>query len=96
MRHDAAEQGVALGAQVAAAGVAGRSLCDYVAEKIWQPLGAETSAKWLLNPADGLELAAGGFNATVRDYARLGWMLANDGQALGRACLLYTSPSPRD
>ncbi|MDR7378302.1 CubicO group peptidase (beta-lactamase class C family) [Rhodoferax ferrireducens] len=71
-------------------GATGRSLCDYVAEKIWQPLGAETSAKWLLNPADGLELAAGGFNATVRDYARLGWMLANDGQAQGRAVL------PRD
>lgn len=71
-------------------GATGRSLCDYVAEKIWQPLGAETSAKWLLNPADGLELAAGGFNATVRDYARLGWMLANDGQAQSHAVL------PRD
>lgn len=68
----------------------GRSLCDYVAEKIWQPLGAQAAATWLLNPVDRSELAAGGLNATVRDYARLGWMLANDGQVQGRSVL------PRD
>jgi len=66
-------------------GATGQSLCDYVAEKIWRPLGAEAAASWLLNPADQLELAQGGLNATVRDYARLGWMLANDGQVQGRS-----------
>ena len=65
----------------------GRSLCDYVAEKIWQPLGAETQASWLVNPVDQMEQAQGGFNATVRDYARLGWMMANDGQAQGQPVL---------
>ena len=65
-------------------GATGRTLCDYVAEKIWQPLGAQSQATWLVNPQDGVELAQGGFNATVRDYARLGWMMANDGRALGR------------
>jgi CubicO group peptidase (beta-lactamase class C family) len=65
-------------------GATGRTLCDYVAEKIWRPLGAEAAASWLLNPVDKLELAQGGLNATVRDYARLGWMLANDGWVQGR------------
>jgi CubicO group peptidase (beta-lactamase class C family) len=65
----------------------GRTMCDYVAHKIWQPLGAQAKATWLLNPADQVELAQGGFNATVRDYARLGWMMANDGQVNGVAVL---------
>lgn len=63
----------------------GTTLCDYVAKNIWQPLGAESKATWLLNPVDQMELAQGGFNATVHDYARLGWMMANDGQILGRS-----------
>ena len=65
----------------------GRTMCDYVAHKIWQPLGAQAKATWLLNPADQVELAQGGFNATVRDYARLGWMMANDGRVDGVAVL---------
>nr|WP_295778299.1 serine hydrolase [Rhodoferax sp.] len=68
-------------------GATGKTLCNYVAEKIWQPLGAEVKATWQLNPLDQLELAQGGFNATVRDYARLGWLLANDGSLNGRAVL---------
>jgi CubicO group peptidase (beta-lactamase class C family) len=68
-------------------GATRRSLCEYVAEKIWQPLGAEAEATWLLNPVDQVEIAQGGFNATVRDYARLGWMMANDGVVAGQAVL---------
>jgi CubicO group peptidase (beta-lactamase class C family) len=68
-------------------GATGGTLCDYVARTIWQPLGAESQATWLLNPVDQMELAQGGFNATVRDYARLGWMMANDGQVQGRSVL---------
>lgn len=71
-------------------GATGSTLCDYVAEKIWQPMGAESKATWLINPLDGVEYAAGNFNATVRDYARLGWLLANDGQARGKPVI------PRD
>ncbi len=63
----------------------GRTLCDYIGDKIWKPLGAEARATWLLNPVDQVEIAQGGFNATVRDYARLGLMLAADGQAAGQA-----------
>ena len=56
------------------------SLCEFVDQRLWQPLGAESAASYLLHPADHVEEAAGGFNATLRDYARLGWMLANDGR----------------
>ncbi len=56
----------------------GRSLSDYLQEKIWQPIGAEADAKWLLDAA-GFEVAHFGFNAVLRDYARLGRLLAHDG-----------------
>ncbi len=61
-----------------------RSLCDYIDETIWQPIGAEAKASWLLNPADHYEIAQGDFNATLRDYGRLGSMLANDGMVAGK------------
>jgi len=68
-------------------GATGTSLCQYIGEKIWQPLGAESPATWLTNPVDGTEQAAGNFNATVHDYARLGLLLANDGQRDGKAII---------
>lgn len=58
----------------------GRPLADYFAERIWQPLGAEAAATWLTD-ASGQELGYMGFNATLRDYARLGMMMANGGRA---------------
>lgn len=66
-------------------GATGTSLCQYIGEKIWQPLGAESRATWLTNPVDQTELAGGNFNATVHDYARLGLLLANDGQRDGQS-----------
>ena len=63
--------------------VTGKSLSDYLQEKIWQPIGAEADAKWLLD-AEGFELAHFGFNAVLRDYARLARLLAHDGAWDGR------------
>ena len=57
-----------------------RSLCDVVDERLWKAIGAESAASYLLNAVDGVEQSQGGFNATARDYARLGWMLASDGR----------------
>jgi CubicO group peptidase (beta-lactamase class C family) len=61
----------------------GKSLSDYLQEKIWGPIGTEDDAKWLLD-AEGFELAHFGFNAVLRDYARLGRLLAHDGAWEGR------------
>jgi CubicO group peptidase (beta-lactamase class C family) len=61
----------------------GRSLADYLGEKLWQPMGAEAAATWITGP-DDLERAAGHFNATLRDWGRLGTLLANDGALAGK------------
>lgn len=60
-----------------------KSLADYASEKLWQPIGAESDATWLVDWA-GVESAFTGFSAVARDYARLGILLANDGQANGK------------
>lgn len=49
----------------------GRTVTSYMQEKIWQPLGMESPAYWIVDD-DGMEMAFGGLNATARDYAKLG------------------------
>jgi CubicO group peptidase (beta-lactamase class C family) len=61
----------------------GKSLSDYLQEKVWRPIGAEADGKWLLD-AEGFEVAHFAFNAVLRDYARLGRLLAHDGAWDGR------------
>jgi CubicO group peptidase (beta-lactamase class C family) len=56
----------------------GRPLAEYLSEKIWQPMGAEADASWLVDKG-GYELGYAGLNATLRDYGRFGLLLANDG-----------------
>lgn len=59
-------------------GATGQSLSDYLQPRLWQAMGAETDALWRTDRT-GLESASGNFNATLRDYARLGVLLAHDG-----------------
>ncbi|MDB5940748.1 MAG: class beta-lactamase-related serine hydrolase [Ramlibacter sp.] len=61
------------------AGASGRSLSDLTSQWLWQPLGAERDAFWVLSQ-DGQERSSGFFNASLRDWGRLGWMLARDGR----------------
>jgi CubicO group peptidase (beta-lactamase class C family) len=61
----------------------GKPLAEYLSEKIWQPMGAEADASWIIDKG-GYEAAYFGVNATVRDFARLGMLLANDGALDGR------------
>jgi CubicO group peptidase (beta-lactamase class C family) len=55
-----------------------QSLSDYLQQKLWEPIGAEADAAWVID-AEGFEVAHGFFNAVLRDYARLGRLLAHDG-----------------
>jgi len=59
-------------------GATGTSLSSYLTPRFWQAIGAESTAYWYTDKT-GLEVALGNFNATLRDYGRLGIVLANDG-----------------
>lgn len=57
----------------------GKNMSELTQAWLWQPLGAEHDAYWRIG-SDGQEQAYGAFNASLRDWARLGLMLANDGK----------------
>lgn len=60
----------------ALAGAVGTSLSSYFEEKIWSKLGAEANAYWTVD-STGRELGLSGWNAVLRDYARLGYVYLN-------------------
>ena len=60
-------------------GATGQTMAALSADWLWKPLGAEHDAFWRVG-VDGQELANGGFNASLRDWGRLGMLLANDGK----------------
>ena len=61
----------------------GMSPSAYLQSRIWQPMGAEADAIWTVDHT-GQEVAYCCFNAVLRDWARLGLLLAHDGAANGR------------
>ena len=71
-----------LGRVVVAA--AGKNMSELTAEWIWKPMGAEHDAFWRIS-VDGQEQSYGAFNASLRDWARLGQLLANDGRTIDKA-----------
>jgi CubicO group peptidase (beta-lactamase class C family) len=79
--HYASSETVTLALAVRAA--VGVPLADYLSEKVWKPMGAEADASWLVDAA-GFEVGFVGLNVTLRDYGRLGLLLANEGAAQGR------------
>ncbi|MCT8328103.1 serine hydrolase domain-containing protein [Albidovulum sediminis] len=62
---------------------AGQGLADLLSDRIWTRIGAERDASFTVDRA-GTALADGGFNATLRDYARFALMVAAGGQWDGR------------
>lgn len=64
----------------------GVPLSQYLSEKVWKPAGMESDAFYVLDgpPDVGREFTAGGFNATLRDYGRVGQMMLDRGRANGR------------
>ncbi len=61
----------------------GRSITDYMQEKLWNPMGTENAAYWLAD-SQNMEMVFGGLNATARDYAKLGEMFRLDGMLNGK------------
>ena len=65
--------------------VSGKSVSAYMAERLWQPLGAEADASWSLDSErSGFEKLESGVNAVPRDFARFGLMMLHDGEWNGR------------
>lgn len=66
--------------------VTGGPVAAYMAEHLWEPLGAERDGFFIMDgqPGVGREFTGAGFNATLRDYARVGLMMLNGGQGNGQ------------
>jgi CubicO group peptidase (beta-lactamase class C family) len=65
--------------------VTGTSVSDFMARRLWQPLGAEADATWNLDSEDsGFEKMESGLNARPVDYARFGLLFLHNGDWNGR------------
>lgn len=53
----------------------GRTVSDYLSEKIWRPAGMEADANWVFDKT-GIERGGCCISATLRDYARFGLFIA--------------------
>ncbi len=61
----------------------GKSLSEYMTEKVWQPFGMEADASWVLN-ASGKEVSGCCMQMRLRDYGRFGLFVLGGGRAGGR------------
>ncbi len=61
----------------------GRTIADYLQEKLWHPLGMEDEGFWIVD-STGMEMAYGGLNATARDYAKIGELFRLGGMWHGK------------
>jgi CubicO group peptidase (beta-lactamase class C family) len=63
----------------------GSTVAAYTAQRLWEPLGAEAEGFYIMDgpPGVGREFSGAGFNATLRDFARIGLMMLDGGVASG-------------
>ncbi|MEP2989293.1 MAG: serine hydrolase [Parasphingorhabdus sp.] len=60
----------------------GKTISEYLSEKVWKPYGMSQDGEWLLNEG-GKEISGCCISATVRDYALFGNFALNDGKIDG-------------
>ncbi len=63
----------------------GRSLAEYMEEKLWKKIAPARDAYWTLS--NGTELAMGGLSVSLRDYARFARLYLNEGSYNGEQIL---------
>ena len=66
--------------------VTGQRLPQILSERLWQPLGCEDDASITVDRS-GYGLACGGISASLRDMARFGLALLNNGKVDGRQAI---------
>ena len=64
----------------------GKTLSEYLSEKIWKPYGMEKDAVWMTG-ATNHEVSGCCVSATLRDYARIGQFILDGGRAAGKPML---------
>lgn len=67
----------------------GMPVSRYLSERLWQPGGMEADGFYVIDgpPGTGREFTAGGFNARLRDYGRIGLLMLAEGRLNGRQLL---------
>ena len=77
----------------------GQSLADYVAQKFWQPLGAENDALWQTDHDKGIVKAYCCIASDARDFARFGKLYKQygkwNGQQILDSAFVAKSTTPR-
>lgn len=58
-------------------------VADYGSRMLWEKLGMENDAKWILDHEDGDEKTFTGIYATARDFAKIGKLYMNYGEMYG-------------
>ncbi len=61
----------------------GTTVTQYMQEVLWNPMGAESDAYWLLD-SENMEMVYAGLNVTARDYAKLGELFRLEGKINGK------------
>jgi CubicO group peptidase (beta-lactamase class C family) len=58
--------------------VTGKTIAEYMQEKLYNPLGMEFDGYWLVDGKD-MEMALGGMNLALRDFAKIGSLYLHNG-----------------
>ena len=62
--------------------VTGKTITDNLIDDIWHKIGMEHDAYYMVDNT-GMEVALGGLNASLRDYAKFGQLYLNEGDWMG-------------
>lgn len=61
----------------------GKTITEYMQEKLYEPLGMEYDGYWLMDGSN-MEMALGGLNLTLRDFAKIGSLYLKKGTWRGQ------------
>jgi len=58
----------------------GTTVAHYLETRVWQPFGMESDGVWEALVPGKVDMGGHGFNATLRDWGRFGWFVAQGGR----------------